>query len=558
MTAALAMSAMAFSASAQDLGNAVVAEPFVEEGGYLASWDTYFRIYWENDDYEAYELTLAENPQVTVTLNNQDYKVTVSPGSDNTGGGFPDFPDFGLLAEDEDEDEPAVTYIYFDIYDALSAAAEEMGEYSYYGPISIQIPAGLVSSESLSNPDQTLEYKMAKTVYNISQSPAENYDDIFTPQELSNVTLTFDGAVTVVGGAIDVDGMEFTGTAKGNDLVFDFSTLPNGNYTITIPSGYVTVGNEYVINETLWLGYNIFEGLHRAEVLTEIGQYVAAGYVPDILLTWDFATVTSQDPFEATLHLYNSEGGELDVPVYALTLATIENVDGEHTPDYNTRATQTGNALLIDIQGYIPTTYTGQIELIIPEGIVKDASGQANPAQTIGFSIYPYSDATAEFEVEDNMINVSWDGMGVSTPSILFFVVNAEGERTELQNYELNYSTWEYEGQVSINDDYDAFIVDLADLNLANGDYTLVIPGESVYLYAEDNSGFLNHEQYFKFNVNKGEITAIEDETSAVNTIGAETLNGPVYNIHGMKVANDANNLPAGLYIVNGKKILVK
>ena len=53
-------------------------------------------------------------------------------------------------------------------------------------------------------------------------------------------------------------------------------------------------------------------------------------------------------------------------------------------------------------------------------------------------------------------------------------------------------------------------------------------------------------------------ITVAEGETSGVGSLGADSLNAPVYNLQGVKVANDVNNLPAGLYIVNGKKVLVK
>ena len=33
---------------------------------------------------------------------------------------------------------------------------------------------------------------------------------------------------------------------------------------------------------------------------------------------------------------------------------------------------------------------------------------------------------------------------------------------------------------------------------------------------------------------------------------------GDVYNIYGIKVADKADNLPSGIYIVNGKKMVIK
>ncbi len=31
-----------------------------------------------------------------------------------------------------------------------------------------------------------------------------------------------------------------------------------------------------------------------------------------------------------------------------------------------------------------------------------------------------------------------------------------------------------------------------------------------------------------------------------------------VYNLHGMKVSNSTDNLPAGIYVINGKKAVVR
>ncbi|MDE7393295.1 MAG: hypothetical protein K2M80_02320, partial [Muribaculaceae bacterium] len=53
-----------------------------------------------------------------------------------------------------------------------------------------------------------------------------------------------------------------------------------------------------------------------------------------------------------------------------------------------------------------------------------------------------------------------------------------------------------------------------------------------------------------------------EDDPTGVDSIfGTEEVNGAVYNLQGIKVlenASDASRLPAGLYIVNGKKVVLK
>ena len=56
-----------------------------------------------------------------------------------------------------------------------------------------------------------------------------------------------------------------------------------------------------------------------------------------------------------------------------------------------------------------------------------------------------------------------------------------------------------------------------------------------------------------------GDTNFIIDVTSGIASINADN-NGEktVYNLQGIRVNGDYNTLPAGLYIVNGKKVLKK
>ena len=47
---------------------------------------------------------------------------------------------------------------------------------------------------------------------------------------------------------------------------------------------------------------------------------------------------------------------------------------------------------------------------------------------------------------------------------------------------------------------------------------------------------------------------------SSVSKINADSDNRPtvIYNLHGVKMHDDLQSLPAGIYIVNGKKVIVK
>ena len=57
--------------------------------------------------------------------------------------------------------------------------------------------------------------------------------------------------------------------------------------------------------------------------------------------------------------------------------------------------------------------------------------------------------------------------------------------------------------------------------------------------------------------VNKSNIVYYELPNTAIESVKAELdVNAPVYNIMGQKM--NANNLPAGVYIQNGKKFVIK
>lgn len=114
-------------------------------------------------------------------------------------------------------------------------------------------------------------------------------------------------------------------------------------------------------------------------------------------------------------------------------------------------------------------------------------------------------------------------------------------------------------------DDYSLAIVKFAKTytkETDGGNYTLVIPQESVvnpaYESSEGTEGLANPELTYNFTVGT-------PKPGAVGNIDAEAAaeNGDVYGVDGVLVlrnasAADVQALPAGLYIHNGKKVVVK
>lgn len=63
----------------------------------------------------------------------------------------------------------------------------------------------------------------------------------------------------------------------------------------------------------------------------------------------------------------------------------------------------------------------------------------------------------------------------------------------------------------------------------------------------------------YSFTVNDASTNVVvKEEGSGIGSIETETVASPVYNLQGIKVGDNTDALPAGFYIVNGKKIIVK
>ena len=81
-----------------------------------------------------------------------------------------------------------------------------------------------------------------------------------------------------------------------------------------------------------------------------------------------------------------------------------------------------------------------------------------------------------------------------------------------------------------------------------NPDFTITVNGDEL----EDP------QNYYKFTVSE-DTKVVISSTTGIETVVVESGNNAVYNLLGVQVGESATNgLPAGLYIQNGKKLLVK
>jgi hypothetical protein len=80
--------------------------------------------------------------------------------------------------------------------------------------------------------------------------------------------------------------------------------------------------------------------------------------------------------------------------------------------------------------------------------------------------------------------------------------------------------------------------------------------GYNVYLNGEQVE--VNEDAY-SFNVSGDTVVKVElSSVNGVSSVSADSSLSSIYNLQGIKVGTDRNYLPAGIYILNGKKIAIK
>ena len=258
----------------------------------------------------------------------------------------------------------------------------------------------------------------------------------------------------------------------------------------------------------------------EATMITPSSQYVLEA--ENVIVTWNYSEIelTSDYGF-ATLVI--GSGAEQSCEIQAISV---------NDADY-------ANALEIILPASLKSV-SGTYTFNLPANIVKNEDNEVNKAQSFTYTV-PTLDNTyslAGFEedgayaAEDlEEVSIYWPYLaageelsaGIATQGI---TVTPEGGSASAVNATL---------------DGNAIIMDLSELS--EGIYTLNVPVGYVWV-----GEALNPAIAINFTV---------DNSNAINAIGAE-LNGveAIYNLQGQKV--NANNLKKGIYIINGKKVLVK
>lgn len=465
------------------------------------------------------------------------------------------------------------------------------------GVYSVTLPEGMIRNAEdpyQINTEVSGEFNIVDAWGKTSVSPEAHYGDLFSAEDLAEVTVTWDGYSSFYGSnqalgikvtqeqesgmpmALAADAVSngvlnpelVTVDTENGVLQLDLSGLGAGTWEITIPSGYIVL-DEATINYEEILSYTITDGLSTAEVLSPTTSVMSKA--APVHLTWNYQTVYPTATGYSAKLSYTDAAGEpqtVNVDPSLFSLDTIEepgddNGDIDNTPDnkpVGAAEVESGNVLVIDVVDMLNGAM-GYVTLSIPEGIVANAEGKTNPAQEVMFQLFPFYNGQYEvtYILDQELLNITWGKvedlylMGMAGNAVI------EGGKSDIVL--APYSVENTNGRVSV--DEEVLQINLYGLDL-EGNYTLYIPEG----YVNINYLYINEPIAYNFSFIDGVFTpgdngdnGDDDDPfgpSGVSALEAEAANSGVYNIQGMKISNTLKDLVPGIYIIGGKKVFVK
>lgn len=530
LAAVLLLSSMSLTANAQTLGEAEVIEP---SGKYVGT---------------VYNVTLKWNEDVemvaplTDDFGKEYFTATISVAGHEAEIKFNYRTQFDYETWQETELKNEVTA---NVYSELMNPDTYQ---PYMGEVTVTIPAGVVKNAAGStNPAQIINFTvMEEAYYNYTVTP-ESYSTV-NPETLKNVTITFNGTITLTEPAqsVKITSPDYVEsklpadkvTATENALVLDLSDLQQGYNDITVPSGFVIVtdaSGSQAINANILLSYTVWDGMAQGQVIYPQAFNISSLEEP-IQVTWD-CPITLSETVLPTLYCYSAGMYGNAIPADAVSIE--------------------GDVLKIDLSSYAELVSTGSnMEVTLPVGLVEGEQGM-NPVQNVSFYYYKPYDQEAEYEMEDGIMMISWpfvNDIG-SSYSENIYVVLTDGSKRDL-----TWSQYGSAGDAKIPSGEEPFAnerveVDIDALELEAGDYTLVIPECIIFFYMPDYTTYCNPLTEIPFTVEGG--------YSGIDQMMESDGLYRVYNLQGINVLNTQdknalNNLPAGIYIINGKKTLLR
>lgn len=405
------------------------------------------------------------------------------------------------------------------------------------------------------NPEITAKYIIKGAEAPTSPMAAYTIDpaDGQTVESLASIKIAFTGVNeidqdTPIYATIKKDGQtvatatdfDYTGDNSIDINQWNASVTEPGTYVFTLPAGsFYDFDNESDLNPEITATY-VIKGDEPAEpTMTNYTLDPADGDEIEMIdcVTVAFPDATEVEPADNADQIVIRKDG--------VVVATYDDCEPN---------AEIENGMIIYFDE--PIEDEGEYTLEIPAGAFKDlANGSLNEAISAKYivkaaeipvgsmSTYTLDPADGQTVETIKEVTVAFPetAEGVDEYGSKSGIVIKQGDKVVA-----TCSTW-----VNGGDNYESFRLIFDNEIKEKGVYTLVIPADTFKDYSTEGDNVVtNPEITATYNViGESGIDSIE----ADNNAGVE-----IYNLQGVRVATDSQNLPAGLYIVNGKKQIIK
>lgn len=311
-----------------------------------------------------------------------------------------------------------------------------------------------------------------------------------------------------------------------NSLYYDFEE--DFTFQIIIPEGSIFVGEEGIGNQAITLNYNIsLENPYLNYPSTELDG-------DKFFIYWDEPIKFEVEFFNyANAYLYYPGAEEpIIVKFYGPTTFDPFLVEGQ-TPEVNDNAIELFTDELLAEYG--PGRYYGWL---VSKEVFNLAGDKYNEQVAFDFyleEVLPTIEATNVIFTNESIV--------LQYPGVV--TVNEECE------YDIYiYSTYGTEQELRISPSEitplgNEVILSLDDFPIYEDiEYYFIVP-EGIFIIGDEYQ-------------NAGYETAFDSKTVGVKGIAVGIENAPVYNLQGVKVGNSVEGLSNGIYIINGKKVLIR
>lgn len=419
----------------------------------------------------------------------------------------------------------------------------------FRGKYIIEVPAGVVTNaDGELNPAQTFEfYVLDNTTIKPVVTPAGGSDidrlGEFITLSWDNLDIEFvDGAA-----AMYLDDEEYENEyplvigkdvkiVDDNKLQISLASLEPGTYYLNMPSAYVVLSDGTLCN-SFYGEFKVVEGDYKYMSYADMespGFYTSSTSKPAVMwINWD--------------------NQEVELTGNGL-MATVTIGDNEPQTTGEFFLYREGTTLEVDFSEILWSIddFIGKYTIVLPAGVVRNEDGEYNPEQTFEFNVLPATTVKATVTpASDSEINLAVDPCIVMSWDDLTIEYNESAKDIDLddEDYE-NVYPLVFDQDVTISEDNKQLLISLR--SLTPGTYYLNVP--SAYVILSDGS--LSNSYY-------GEYLVIDDDSAVIAIDADEEGIWNVVDLNGRVILSTGNYdkvkaLDPGLYIVNGKKVIVR